>query len=126
MSVNRKKTVLVIDDSEFMRSLIKSAVTGNGFRVVGEAANGAVGLEKYKILKPDIVTLDVNMDEMGGEQALERIMEYDPNANVVIISAIIGQEPFYETVRVKGAKAVVIKPIDEAQLIGIFKKILGV
>jgi two-component system chemotaxis response regulator CheY len=77
MPFSRKKTVLLIDDSTFMRNLIKSIITKHGFRVVGEAENGIIGVEKYKTLRPDIVTLDLNMDEATGDEALDLILGYD-------------------------------------------------
>jgi CheY-like chemotaxis protein len=74
MLSDRKKTVLIVDDSAFMRNLIKDMLHENGLRVVGEAENGKIGAEKYKALKPDIVTLDFYMDEATGSAAIELIM----------------------------------------------------
>ena len=117
MQTIRKKTVLIIDDSGFMRSLIKDIMQRNGFRVVGEAENGKIGAEKYKILKPDIVTTDVIMDDGDGMSALEQILEYDPNAKVIVISSMISQKLFAEEALQKGAKAVVDKPVEEVDLV---------
>ena len=121
MRTERKKTVLIIDDSEFMRGLIKSILNRNGFRVVGEAENGKIGVEKYKQLRPDIVTSDVIMDETCGLTALEQIMEHDPDAKVIIISSMMGQKWFIDEAELKGAKAIITKPIDAFALIEAFR-----
>ena len=119
----RKKTVLIIDDSEFMRGLIKSILNRNGFRVVGEAENGKIGVEKYKQLRPDIVTSDVIMDETCGLTALEQIMEHNPNAKVIVISSMMGQKWYADEAKLKGAKAILTKPIDAFSLIEAFRGI---
>ena len=58
--------ILVVDDAAFMRMMIKDILTKNGFEVVGEAENGQVAIEKYKELKPDLVTMDITMPEWTG------------------------------------------------------------
>jgi two-component system chemotaxis response regulator CheY len=118
-----EKTVLVIDDSMFMRSVIKRFVTGHGYRVVGEAANGRAGEEKYKELRPDVVTMDYTMDEASGGTALENIIKYDPAANVVMITAMSGQSVISDELRQKGAKAVLSKPFDESALLKVLTEI---
>ena len=57
------KKVLVVDDAAFMRMMLKDILSKNGYEVVGEGVNGNDGFEKYKELKPDIVTLDITMPE---------------------------------------------------------------
>ena len=114
--MHRKKTVLIADDSAFTRRLIKEILTRNGLRVVGEADNGKACVEKFKSLKPDIVTLDIVMDESSGMLALEEIIAHNPNAFVVIVSAMTGQAPFIAEAKEKGASAVVIKPIEEKSI----------
>jgi len=106
------KTVLIVDDSSFMRRLIKKIVTKNGYDVVGEADNGKLGIEKYKELNPDLVTMDLVMDEMNGLDALKHIIEIDPNANVIMISSM-GQDVIVRDAIVLGAKDFLLKPLDE-------------
>src|SRR5512132_1057980 len=80
-------TVLVVDDSAFMRKLIAEIVEASGrFRVIGTAADGVEALQKIRILKPDIVTLDIEMPRLNGLQALEQIMAEMPRP-VVMLSA---------------------------------------
>jgi len=80
-------TVLVVDDSAFMRKLIAEMVESSGpFRVIGTAGDGVEALQKIRALKPDIVTLDIEMPRLNGLQALEQIMAEMPRP-VVMLSA---------------------------------------
>ena len=116
------KTVLIVDDSTIMRRIMKSIVTKNGYEVVGEASNGKSGFKKYKELNPDIVTMDVIMDEMNGLEALSRIMGEDPDAKVIMVSSM-GQEVIVRDAIVLGAKNFLLKPFDETQVIEAFNKL---
>ena len=110
------KRLLVVDDTIFMRMSIKTMVEKNGYQVVGEAENGLVAIEKYNILKPDIVTLDITMPEMDGLSALRQIIKNDPKAKVIMVTAL-GQENHVREAVLIGAKGFVVKPINEAHLI---------
>ena len=123
--MHRKKTALIVDDSAFTRRVIKGILNRCGFRVVGEAENGNTCIEKYKLLRPDIVTLDIVMDEASGLLALEQIIAHNPDAIVVIISAMTGQVPFVVEANAKGAAAIVTKPIEENDLIEALSSILS-
>ena len=105
------KTVLIVDDSSFMRNLIKEAIKDYDLTVVGEAENGIEGVEKYKELKPDLVFMDHMMEEMMGLDALEQIMKYDKNAAVVMLTTVSGQEFVVADAKSRGAKAVLNKPL---------------
>lgn len=106
------KTVLIIDDAAFMRVTIKNMLSKNGYEVVGEAENGQVGITKYQELKPDIVTLDITMPVMDGLTALKKIMEADPKANIVMLSAM-GQQDMVKEAIISGAKGFIVKPFKE-------------
>jgi two-component system chemotaxis response regulator CheY len=110
------KRVLVVDDTIFMRMSIKTMVEKNGYEVVGEAENGIVAIEKYSLLKPDIVTLDITMPEMDGLEALRQIIKIDPKAKVIMVTAL-GQESHVREAVLIGAKGFVVKPITEEHLI---------
>jgi len=116
------KTVLIVDDSTFMRRLIKRIMIKNGLDVIGEASNGKLGVEKYKELRPDIVTMDLVMDEMNGLDALKLILESDPNASVIMVSSM-GQEVIVRDAIVLGAKNFLLKPLDEQQVVDAINKI---
>ena len=103
-------TVLIVDDSDFLRIAIRNLLVKHGFDVVGEAPNGMEGLALYKKLKPNEVIMDVTMDVMDGITACGEINKYDPNAVVIILSAIIGQKEHQEAAWKNGAKAVLAKP----------------
>ncbi|MDE6053811.1 MAG: response regulator, partial [Lachnospiraceae bacterium] len=83
--------VLIVDDASFMRMTIKKMIEPEGYTVAGEAGNGVEAVQKYMELQPDVVMLDITMPEMNGVDALKRMKEYDPNAKVIICSAM-GQQ----------------------------------
>ena len=114
--------VLIIDDAAFMRISIKNMLTKNGYEVIGEAENGAIGVDMYKELKPDIVTMDITMPEMSGLEALKEINKIDPQAKVVMVSAM-GQEAMVRDAIVSGAKGFIVKPFKEDGIIAALKKL---
>jgi two-component system chemotaxis response regulator CheY len=114
--------VLIVDDAAFMRISIKNMLTKNGYDVVGEAENGAIGVEMYKELQPDIVTMDITMPEMSGLEALKEIITINPAANVVMVSAM-GQEAMVRDAIVSGAKGFIVKPFKEDGIIAAIKKL---
>lgn len=116
------KRVLITDDAAFMRLSLKSMLERNGFEVVGEAENGAIAIEKYKFLKPDIVTLDITMPVMDGLTALKQIKAFDKNAKVMMISAM-GQESIVREAVISGALGFVIKPFNEEKIAKVFNKL---
>ncbi|SHI68381.1 response regulator [Lutispora thermophila] len=116
------KRVLIVDDAAFMRLAIKTILEKNGFEVVGEAKNGIEGIQKFKELQPDIVTMDITMPDMSGIEALKAIHAISPNANVVMLSAM-GQEVMVKEAIMSGAKSFVVKPFKEEHLIKTLEKI---
>lgn len=118
------KKVLIVDDAAFMRLALKSMLEKNGFEVIGEAENGIVGVQKYKELSPDIVTMDITMPEMDGISALKEIKKVDTKANVVMISAM-GQENSIREAVIAGAKSFVVKPFKEEIVIKALTQVVG-
>jgi two-component system chemotaxis response regulator CheY len=102
-------SVLVVDDAAFMRLAIKNVLEKNGFKVIADAKNGQEGFEKYVEFRPDIVTMDITMPDMTGIESLKKIREVDPNAKVVMISAM-GQERMVKEAILSGAKSFIVKP----------------
>ncbi len=103
--------VLVVDDAKFMRHMLKNILTDIGWEVVGEAADGNEAAEQYKSLKPDVVTMDIVMPNASGLDALKEIRAFDPDAKVVMISAIDQREPLMDALRL-GAVDYVVKPFE--------------
>lgn len=103
------KSVLIVDDSKFMRSYIANIIDNEIFTVVGEASNGLEALNQYLTLHPDLVIMDITMPIMTGIQALREIMGYDPKANVIICSSL-GSKQLIIDALMYGAKDFVLKP----------------
>lgn len=118
------KQILVVDDAAFMRMMIKDILTKNGFNVVGEASDGAQGVERYKELSPDLVTLDITMPEMDGIAALKEIKKINPNAKVIMCSAM-GQQAMVIDAIQAGAKDFIVKPFQADRVIEAINKVLG-
>ncbi|CAJ1002443.1 MULTISPECIES: response regulator [Bacillales] len=116
--------VLVVDDAAFMRMMIKEILSKNGYTVVGEASDGAQAVEKYKELGPDLVTMDITMPEMDGITALKEIKKIDPNARVIMCSAM-GQQAMVIDAIQAGAKDFIVKPFQADRVLEAIKKTLG-
>jgi two-component system, chemotaxis family, chemotaxis protein CheY len=123
--VNKLTKVLIIDDAAFMRMTLKMMLEKNRFEIIGEADNGKVGIRKYKECNPDVVTMDITMPEMGGIEALKAIREFDPNAKIVMISAM-GQERMVMESILSGAKSFIVKPFKEENVIETLTKVASV
>lgn len=115
--------VLITDDAAFMRMMLKDILIKGGYDVVGEAINGADAIEKYKELKPDLVTLDITMPEMDGISACQGIMDYDPNAKCVMCSAMGQQAMVLSAIKV-GAKDFIVKPFKAERVIEAIGKVV--
>lgn len=115
------KNILICDDAAFMRMMIKDILTKNGYNVVGEAENGAKAVEKYQETKPDLVLMDITMPEMDGIQALKKIKSMDPNASVVMCSAMGQQAMVIESIQ-SGARDFIVKPFQPDRVLEAVKK----
>ena len=110
--------VLVVDDSMFIAKQLSQILTSEGFEVVETASDGEEGVEKYKQISPpvDLVTMDITMPRMDGITALQKILEFDKNANVVMISAL-GRNDLVKNALIAGAKNYIVKPLDRAKVL---------
>ena len=118
------KNILICDDAAFMRMMIKDILSKNGYNVVGEAENGAIAVEKYTETTPDLVLMDITMPEMDGIQALKKIKEKDPNASVIMCSAMGQQAMVIESIQA-GAKDFIVKPFQADRVLEAVKKVVG-
>lgn len=108
-------TVLIVDDSALMRRMIADSLAAVGWQPVAEAADGREAVEKYQQTQPDAVTMDIVMPGMSGLCALEEILQFDPGAKVVVISALNQTRLISEAIR-KGAQDFIAKPFLPEQL----------
>jgi two-component system chemotaxis response regulator CheY len=109
------RTLLITDDAMIIRQIIKDMATSAGWEVVGEAANGQEAIDRYRELRPDAVTLDLVMPEHDGLHALTGIMEFDPQAKVLVVSAL-EQRGVLKNAFKAGAADFVSKPFDKQSL----------
>jgi two-component system chemotaxis response regulator CheY len=109
------KRLLITDDAVIMRTIIGDTAREAGWEVVGEAKNGAQAIELYKQLRPDVVTLDLVMPEFDGLHALRGILAFDPDATVLVISALDQKSVLQNAFR-HGATDFLVKPFDKPQL----------
>jgi two-component system, chemotaxis family, chemotaxis protein CheY len=116
------KNVLIVDDSLYMRTVIKDALEGAGFRVVGQAANGEEAIDLAFDLQPDIITLDNILPDMIGTDILKVYTEEGLLSKVIMISAV-GQESVIQEGLSLGAKAYIVKPFTSEQLINELNKL---
>ncbi|HBI04952.1 MAG TPA: two-component system response regulator [Paenibacillaceae bacterium] len=118
------KRILIVDDAAFMRMMIKEILSSYGFEVVGEAHDGLMAIEKYCELRPDLVTMDITMPEMDGITALKEIKKFDPEAKVIMCSAMGQQAMVIEAIQA-GAKDFIVKPFQADRVIEVIKKTLA-
>jgi len=109
------RTLLVADDALIIREIIKDLAAGAGWEVVGEASNGQEAIDRYRQLHPDAVTLDLVMPGHDGLHALHGIMEFDPGAKVLVVSALEQRGVLKDAFKA-GAADFVSKPFDKQSL----------
>lgn len=114
--------VLIVDDSGFIRRMLRDILEKNGYSIVGEAADGEAAVRVYQELRPELVTMDITMPVADGIEALERIMEFDPEASVVMVSAL-GQEEFIERSLALGAKDFIVKPFQPQKVLDTLERV---
>ena len=101
------RTVLICDDAIFMRTMVSDILQQAGFEVVGEAESGLQAIEKYQALRPDLVTMDIVMPDMGGIDAVREITKLDPQARGLMCSAM-GQQALVVEALQAGARDFVV------------------
>jgi two-component system chemotaxis response regulator CheY len=117
-------SVLICDDAIFMRTMLSDILSGAGFEVIGEAESGLQAVELYKRLRPDLVTMDIVMPDMGGIDAVREITKFDPLAKVLMCSAMGQQALVVEAIQA-GAKDFVVKPFQPSRVLEAVQRVLG-
>jgi two-component system chemotaxis response regulator CheY len=110
-----ENTLLVTDDSMIIREMIKDVAVEAGWRIVGEAADGQEAIDRYRTLRPTAVTLDLVMPDFDGLHGLKGIRAFDPDAQVLLVSAI-DQKPVLKEAIAHGAADFIVKPFEKARL----------
>ena len=116
--------VLVVDDAAFMRKMVSDALTRGGHEVVGEGANGDEAVARYQQLQPELTTLDITMPEKDGLTALKEIVAIDPEARVIMCSALGQESKVLDAVKA-GAKDFVVKPFQPERILDAAAKALA-
>jgi len=115
-AMSMKSRILIVDDAEFMRLVLRDVLEKGGYEVAAEAKDGKEAVEKYLETQPDLVLLDVTMPEMDGLTALKEIRRSDPEAKVIMVSSMCQKAVVLETIRA-GAITFVAKPFEADSLL---------
>ena len=116
-------TVLLCDDALFMRTMLRGILTQAGFDVIAEAVNGRIAVEQYVATRPDIVFMDMVMPELGGVDAVREICKIDPNARILMCSAM-GQQQIVDEAVQAGAKGFITKPFTGSRVLEAVKDLM--
>lgn len=116
--------ILIVEDSVFMRGLLKDILTGSGYEIVGEAETAKRAIELYSETKPDLVTIDIILPGEDGLIAVREIIKKDPEAKILIVSAV-GQDAVVSEALQSGAKSFITKPFQAKHVLESVKAILG-
>jgi len=114
-------TVMIVDDSLFMRKMLRDILEEEGYEIAAEASDGEEAVQKYRECRPDLTTMDIVMPHKGGIEALQEIRAFDPAARVVMCSAL-GQESLTAAAAQAGAKAFILKPFHPELVIRVLKE----
>jgi two-component system, chemotaxis family, chemotaxis protein CheY len=108
--------ILIVDDSDFIRSTLKEILESSGHIVVAEASTGEEAFAAYALHKPDLVTMDITMSGMDGISTIKKIITYSPQAKIIVISAINNRELLFKAMQF-GAKCYILKPFSTYEVI---------
>ncbi|HVZ81986.1 MAG TPA: response regulator [bacterium] len=115
---------MFVDDSSFMRSLLKGIILKDGFELAGEAENGRDAVELYKKIRPDLVTMDIVMPDMDGIEAVKTIRSFDPEARIIMVSAMGQQSMVIDSIQA-GARDFIIKPFQPPRVHEALRRVMG-
>jgi two-component system chemotaxis response regulator CheY len=115
-------SVMIVDDTELIRMVIRDVLVKCGYEVVAEAADGEEAIQTYRQIKPELVLMDITMPKMNGEEALKELLVTDPKAKVIMCSSLGQQAIVTESMKI-GAMGFIVKPFKLDDIIGIMRKI---
>jgi two-component system chemotaxis response regulator CheY len=116
--------ILIVDDAEFDRNLLKSILLSAGYPVAGTAGSGNEGISEYSRLSPDLVMLDLMMPDINGIDVLRKIRDLNPDAKVLMCTSV-NETSMVELARRMGARGYVVKPYVALHLLAAVKKVIG-
>jgi two-component system chemotaxis response regulator CheY len=116
--------IMIVDDTMFMRQVLRGIVEEEGWTVIGEAVDGADAVRKYQEYLPDITTMDIVMPLKSGIEALSEIIAIDNRAKVVMCTAL-GQEGLVKEAQQAGARGYILKPFDPQKVKEVLRKVAG-
>lgn len=120
----KKKRILVVDDSFYMRTIIKNMLSDAGYDIVGEAGTADEAIEQTSKLNPDLITLDLILPDNNGTDLLQRLKSDYPNITIVVVSAV-GQELILNKAKDLGAANYITKPFEEQEVLNTIKAVLN-
>ncbi len=118
------KRILIVDDANFIRTMVKDVLIPRGFEIAGEATNGNEAVKMYEELKPDLVTMDITMKEKDGLQAAKEILERHPEAKIIMVTALGQEKMLLDSFKI-GVKDFVVKPFKPERIISAVEKALA-
>lgn len=118
------KKIMIVDDAAVIRYMLKNLLEKNGYEVIAEATTGTDAVARYPILKPDLVTMDITMPDMDGISAVKEIIKLDPNAKIIMCSAM-GQVDKVKAAVLAGAKNFLVKPLQPERVIATVQQLIG-
>jgi two-component system chemotaxis response regulator CheY len=116
--------ILIVDDALFMRVMLKNILTKSGYDIAGEATNGQESIRMYQLVKPDLVTMDITMPDMDGISAVREIKKLDPNARIIMCTAM-GQKSMVLEAVAAGARDFIVKPFQPEKVLESVQKLIG-
>lgn len=120
-----KKRILLVDDASVSKLMLRKILAGDDYEIVGEASNGIEAIQKYQVLKPDLVTMDISMPDMDGFEALVAIKKIDPNAKIIMCSSLSHKLRVLQAISA-GAVNFIVKPFEGPKVIEIVNRALGI
>lgn len=115
------KSVMVVDDSVFMRNSLKAILKANGYNIVAEAGDGREAVTKYRQFKPDMITMDIIMPQFDGIEAIKSLKKLNPEIKVAVVSCVDCRETIIKALTA-GAKNFILKPFNVERILEALSK----